>query len=486
LSLQKRTLGGLFWTFGQQVGVQGINFVVQLLLARLLLPEAFGLIALIQIFLAIGQSLLDGGMTSSLIRTKDPSQEDYSSVFFINIIASIIVYIILFLFAPLISQAFSLPELMLIIRVYAVSFIIQAFVGVQTTRLTVEMNFKLQTYMQIPSTLIGGLVGIWLALKGLGVWSLVWMQLVTSILFMLQHWFRTNWRPSFVLSKQKLSYHFKFGYKLTLSAILTSIYTNIYSVIIGKLFSVTQLGYYNQANTLRMFPVQNLTVSLQKVTYPLFSTLQDDNIKLKNVFKRITFLVFFIVSPLMLFLIIIASPLFRILLTEKWLPAVPYFQILSLSAIVYPLSIYNLNLLLVKGRSGLHFKLEIIKKVGSVFFLFLIIPYGIYGVVYAAAFSMLLHAFINSYFSGKIINYPLWEQFKNLLPTLIVSTVSFLITYLANYIVLNKIYELNDFSQISILFSLFFMTYVILSIIFNVHCLIEIKNIAKQFIMKFK
>src|SRR5690606_15654667 len=196
MSLKRKALSGVIWTFGQQISVQGINFVVQIVLARLLLPEAFGLIAMIQIFMAIGQTLMDGGMTSSLIRTKNPDQADYSTVFFINLFSSIVIYLILFFTAPYIALFFDQPLLTMVVRIYTISFIIQALVGVQTTRLTKEMNFKLQMYMRIPSTICGGIVGIVLAYKGFGVWALVWMQLVTTFLWMLQHWFKTDWRPS--------------------------------------------------------------------------------------------------------------------------------------------------------------------------------------------------------------------------------------------------------------------------------------------------
>src|SRR5690606_76912 len=300
MSLKKKAINGILWTLGQQIGVQGINFVVQIILARLLKPEAFGLIAMIQVFLAIGVALMDSGMISSLIRTKDADQADYSTVFFINLFSSIIIYLILFFTAPFIASFFEQPLLELIIRVYTLSFIIQALVGVQSARLTKEMNFKLQMYMQIPSSVIGGVVGIILAYQGFGVWSLVWMHLVKTFLFMIQHWFKTKWKPSLIFDKQKFKYHFNFGYKLTLSSLLTALYTNSYTLVIAKMFSATQLGFYNQANTLRMFPIRNLTTALQKVTYPLFSSIQDDNQKLKSVFKRITLLVFFIVYPVML------------------------------------------------------------------------------------------------------------------------------------------------------------------------------------------
>lgn len=429
MSLKEKTISGVIWTFSQQLGVQSINFVVQIVLARMLMPEAFGLIAMIQIFMYIGEALMDGGMTSSLIRTVNPDHKDFSTVFFINIISSLLIYCAIFFSAPAISHFFEQPLLTPVIRVYTLSFVIQALVGVQVTKLTKEMKFKTQMMMQIPSTIIGGITGVSLAYSGMGVWSLVWMHITTTTLFMLQLWFKSGWRPSFVFDKDKFKYHFNFGYKLTFSALLTSIYNNSFTLVIGKLFSATQLGFYNQANTLRMFPVRNLTSALQKVTYPVFSSIQNDDDKLKHVFKRITALVFFIICPVMLMLVLVANPLFRFVLTDKWLPAVPYFQILCLSAVFYPLSMYNLNIILAKGRSDLHFKLELLKKGISILFLLLIIPYGIMGAVYASGISMLIHAFVNSLYSGRLINYPISQQFRDIIPTFSISIVSWIICY---------------------------------------------------------
>lgn len=224
MSLKQKTISGIAWTLGQQVGVQGINFFVQILLARLLVPADFGLIAMVQVFMTIGAALMDGGMTSSLIRTKNADNRDYSTVFYMNIMASILIYGIVFFAAPLIASFFDQPLLTLLVRVYTLSFVIQALVGVQTTKLTKEMNFKLQMYMQLPSTLIGGIVGVVLAYQNYGVWSLVWMQLIMSFLFMIQHWFRSNWKPTLLFDKVKLKEHFGFGYKITLSTLLTTLF----------------------------------------------------------------------------------------------------------------------------------------------------------------------------------------------------------------------------------------------------------------------
>lgn len=483
MSLKNKTINGIIWTVTQQFSVQIINFSVQIILARLLLPEAFGLIAIIQVFASIGQTLMDGGMTSSLIRTKDLDQKDYSTVFFMNITSSIFIYTVLYFCAPFIAVFFEKDELTLLIRVFTLSFIIQALVGVQTTKLTKEMNFKLQMYMQIPATILGGIVGVLLAINGYGVWSIIWMSLTTTFFFMLQHWFRSSWKPSLVIDKNRLLYHFKFGYKLTLSSLLTNLYHNSYTIIIGKFFSTTQLGFYNQANSFRMFPVSNITTALQKVTYPVFSSLQDDNVKLRNAFSRITEVIFFIVCPIMLSLIVVAEPLFRFVLTDKWDPAVPFFQILCFSAIFYPLSMYNLNIILAKGRSDIHFKLELLKKGASITFLLLIIPFGIWGVILAQAISMLIHAGVNSYFSGKMMGYSIKEQITDITPTLILGFIVMFMTYLIELTFIN---DLNDFLRISIGLISYFTIYLTLSYFLKMNSILELRLIIKQGYSKYK
>ncbi len=465
MGLKDKALGGVVWTFSQQFGVQIINVIVQVVLARLLLPEVFGLIAMIQIFLAIGQTLMDAGMTSSLIRTENPDDDDYSTVFWLNIGSSIIIYLIIFAFSHPIAEFFSQPILSDVIRVYTLSFVIQALVGVQTTRLTKELNFKLQMFMQIPSTIAGGIVGVILAYKGFEVWSLVWMSLTTSTLFMLQHWLRIKWRPKLSIKKEKLKYHFNFGYKLTLSGILTTIYTNSYSLIIGKMFSAAQLGFYTQANTLRMLPVNNLTSALRKVTYPIFAMIQQNEAHLKSAFSKITNMVFFVVAPIMFLAALIAEPLFRFVLTDKWLPSVPFFQFLSLIAIIYPISMYNLNVILAKGRSDLHLKMEVTKKGVSSLFLLLVFPFGLWGVVIASGISMLIHAYVNCYYCGKLINFPIKEQIIDVLPIFILNTSIFISLFLFNFL-LSDIVKSNLVLIIVNSF-LYIFIYWVLAMVFN-------------------
>lgn len=487
MNLKNQTIAGVAWTLGQQVGVQGINFVVQIILARLLVPADFGLIAMVQIFLTIGAALMDGGMTSSLIRTKNADNRDYSTVFYMNLGVSILIYALVFLGAPLMASFFDQPVLTPLIRVYTISFVIQALVGVQTTKLTKEMNFKLQMLMQIPSTIIGGIVGVVLAFKGSGVWSLVWMQLVISFLFMVQHWIWSDWKPTLLFDKDKLKEHFGFGYKLTLSTLLTTLYSESYTIIIGKFFPASQLGFYRQAKILSMFPVSNLTKALQKVTYPVFSKLQDDNVKLRNSFKKITSVVFFVVTPVMLFLALEAKPIINLLLTDKWLPAVPFFQILCIFSLFYPLSMYNLNIILAKGRSDLHFKLEVLKKSLSVVVLLGSLFFGITGIVIASGISMLIHAVVNSTASGKLIGYPLIQQFKHFSPILLIGIVTSLIVKAISAF-LKKQVGFFDKDLFDIITSLLFfiIIYFFLNKLFKITALEETRKLKKYFLQREK
>lgn len=416
MSLKSQATAGLVWTFSQQFGNQIINFVISIILARLLLPEEFGLIGMVLVFITIGQALTDAGLTQSLIRDKEVDQEDLSTVFFFNLAASILVYFIIYFTAPYIAAFYDREVLIEIIRVLTLSFIISAFGAIQSTRLTKMMNFKTQTIISIPSTISSGILGVALAYSGFGVWSLVWMRVAESGIRTVQLWIYSKWTPSLVFSITKFKDHFNFGYKLTLSGLLDSIFSNIYIIIIGKYFSASQVGYYTRAQTMQQLPVSNISNALNKVTYPLFAFIQDDNKRLKRVYKQIMQTVVFIIAPILIFAAVLAEPVFRFLLTEKWLPAVPYFQILCVSGIFYPINAYNLNVLKVKGRSDLFLKLELIKKLLIAMSIVVALQFGIYGLLYSQAILSIVAFYINSYHTNKFINYSTWEQTKDIMP----------------------------------------------------------------------
>lgn len=434
MSLRKQAVSGLAWTFTEKFSVQGINFAVSVILARVLAPAEFGIIGMLSILMAVGNVLIDNGMTMSLVRTQQPTDDDYTVVFYFNLAASFLIYALVFLGAPFIAEFYDQPALTAISRVYCISFIIRALTGVHTARLAKALRFKEQMLIAIPSVFIAGCFGIWLATAGYGVWSLVYMNLIQVSLSSLLYWFRSRWIPSARFSTANLSSHLGFGYKLTISGILNALFENLNNLIVGKFFSAAQLGFFTRAASLKQFPVDNLAAALQRVTFPVFSSIQNDGPRLKLSYKKLMQQVLFWIAPLLTGMGVLAKPLFLLLFTEKWLPAVPYFQILCVTGIMHPLHLYNLNILNVKGRSDLFLRLEIVKKVYTIIGLLAVIPFGIYGLLWFQAVSTFLMFFVNTYYSGKLLDYPVKEQILDLLPifanTILMGIVVWLIQFL--------------------------------------------------------
>jgi O-antigen/teichoic acid export membrane protein len=476
MSLAKKALTGLSWTFAQQFGTQFINFIVSIILARVLLPEEFGLIGMLAIFMSVGNVLINAGLTTSLIRTETPDQRDYSTVFFINLTGSCIVYLIIFFSAPLIAYFFRQPALIAISRVYTLAFIVNAFSGVQLTRLTKQMDFKTQLTIQLPSLVISSLLGVSLAYFGYGVWSLVWMYLCQALLSALQLWFRTGWRPDFIFDKERFTKHFNFGYKLMLSGLIDALYNNAYNIIIGRIYPAAQLGYYARAMSMRQLPVQNLASALNKVTFPVFSSIQQDNERLKSAYKKIMQQVVFWTTPSLVVLGILAKPLFVLLFTDKWLPAVPYFQILCIPGILYPLQAYNLNILNVKGRSDLFFKLELVKRAFVTIGIIISIPFGIYGLLYFQIISSLFGYFVNSWYSGKMIKYGVKDQLRDIMPIILLSLIIGVFVWFIDSRILVPI-NCNDFGRVSIGIMIYFIAYLSAGIVLKFPSIADFKKL---------
>lgn len=439
MTLQHKTITGLIWAFIQQFSVQLISFCITIGLARILMPAEFGLIAMMAILISVGKSLLDSGLTSSLIRSNDLTQDDYSTVFYFNFGGSIAIYIIVFMLAPLIARLYHQLMLVPLIRVYTLEFILNAFYSVQNARLTKDMNFKAQMLIQIPSVLIGGVLGIVLAINGYGVWSLVWLALSQSFLSTIMHWWYSGWVPSLVFKKSCFRRHFGFGYKMTITGLMDIVFRNINILIIGRYYSLTQLGFYSRADSFSQLPITNISMVLHKVTYPMFTEIGDDDEKLKRVYRRIMQQVIFWTAPILILMIILAEPLFLFLLTAKWLPAVPYFQILCLAGIMYPLNAYNLNILKVKGRSDLVLKLETIKKAICLIGICCVTYFGIYGLLYFQLIFSVVAYYINGAYSNALIGYPLKEQFFDLWPILASAFIAGLVTFLFDSLIVGEL-----------------------------------------------
>lgn len=448
MSLKKQAISGMLWTFAQQFSVQGISFVVSIILARLLLPAEFGLIAMIGVFVGIANALISSGMTQSLIRTEKLDDDDFSTVFYFNLAVSIIIYFVIYAGAPFIASFYRQELLVEILRVYSIVFVIDSFSAIHVTKLTKSLNFKTQMKVAIPSLILSGLVGVIMAYKGFGVWSLVYSAITKSLFNSVQYWYWSPWRPLLLFKVQKFRLHFNYGFKIMLSSILDIIFTNGITIIIGRFFLPAQVGYYNRADTLKQLPVMNIATMVDKVTFPLFATIQNDDARLKNIYKKIMQMVIFLVAPVLLVMAALAEPLFRFLFTEKWLPAVPYFQILCLNGVLYPLHSYNLTILKVKGRSDLFLRLEIVKKIIIAVILIFSIQYGIYGLLYGSVISSVLCFFVNSYYSGKFLDYPALLQIIDILPLLFLGGLAAISAYAVDFILIQ--YAAADFIRLLI------------------------------------
>lgn len=457
MSLRKQAISGIIWTFSQQFGTQLISFVVGIVLARILLPSDFGTIAMFGILMGIAMTFVESGMTASLIRCKEVDDSDLSTIFWFNLVVSCLAYLIIYFCAPLVAKFYEVEILTPIIRIYSIILIINALVTVQRTRFIKDMDFKTSFKIKLPSLIIGGSTGILMAYLGWGIWTLVYYPIIQTSISTIQYWFYSKWRPSFVFDKEKFKYHFNYGYKLTLSGLLDITFQNIYIVIIGKVFSPAQLGFYNRADSLKQLPVSNLSKALNQVTFPLFAKISDNDGKLKEVYQKLMRVVIFIIAPVLCLLMVVAEPLIRFLLTEKWLPAVPYFQILAIAGILYPIHSYNLNVLKVKGRTDLFLKLEVWKKVIIIITILITVNYGVIGLVWGQVFISVISFFINTYYTGKIIHYGAFQQIKDLLPTLLVGGMISLIVYGLDAYIFYQMHDILRLIVLPLIYGILFM-----------------------------
>jgi len=456
MELKKQVTQGVFWVFTEQLGSQLVGFVINLVLARLLLPADFGTIALYGIVMSIATVLMSGGLGPSLIRHKEVDNTDFSTVFWFNVSASILLYLLIFFLAPLLADFYQLDIITSLLRVSALILIIDSFASVQVSRMLRQMDFKKAFKIQLPSLLLGGAAGIYFALKGYGVWSLVYAALIQNSLYTLQYWLYSDWRPSFVFDRIKFKLHFGFGSRMTLSALLDVIFNNLYTIIIGKLFSTTQLGYYNRADSLKQLPINNIAGALNKVTFPLFSKIQDDNERLRRVYKELLAVVIFLIAPVVALMIVSAEPLIRLLLTEKWMPAVPYFKVLALSGLLYPIHAYNLNILQAKGRSDLFLRLELIKKACIVLVIICTLQFGVMGLVWGQVILSVIALFINTHYTGRFLHYPLMAQLRDLFPSI---AKALLLGVLCGFFDFYYLSAFSDFIRLSILVFTYLLIY---------------------------
>jgi O-antigen/teichoic acid export membrane protein len=453
LNLNRKTFSGIIWTFLDLLINKSIFFISTLVLARLLSPYEFGLIGMIMLFFTIGKTFVDSGLNVSLIRTLSPTNLEYSTIFYMNLILSITAYLFMYIISPYVALFYHQPILSSLIKIYCLGFIITAVRIIPSTKLTKEMNFKAITFLSFPGNLIGFFVGIWMALNGFKVWSIVGLYLSTQIVTTACFWIYSDWKPNFLFSTKIMIYHWNFSYKLMFSAQLNTFFDNIYNILIGKYFNINTLGYYERAYTYNNYPTSIFSGLISKLTLPLFSLLLNENNgnnKMRNVYRKVHMFSFYIMAPLMVGSIILADPIFTLLLGIKWKPVIPLFQIICLSNILYPIHSLNINLLSIYGKSNLFLKLEFFKKILVLILIFISIRFGVYGLVWSSVVASILALFINSYYTGGLISYYLKEQIFDILPSFLTSIIMAIFMYLV-YINLDQ-YNL----YIQILIPLFF------------------------------
>ena len=426
-SLKNKTVKGVFWSSIERFSIQGVQFIIQIIIARILLPSDYGLIGMLAIFLAVSQSLIDSGFSNALIRKQNCSDTDYSTVFYFNIIIGVLLYGVLYISAPLIASFYRTPELVNITRVVAITLFINSLTVVQRAKLTKNVDFKTQTKASLTAAIVSGIIAIIMAYSNYGVWALVIQSVLNGLITMILLWILSKWIPGNVFSWQSFKEMFSFGSKLLVSGLIDTLYRNLFTLIIGKQFNKTDLGYYTRADQFAQFPSSNLTGIFGRVTYPILSTLQNDDKRLEEVYRKYLRLSAFGIFPLMTGLAALASPLIILLLTEKWLGVVILLQIVCFSYMWYPIHAINLNLLQVKGRSDLFLRLEIIKKATGVAILFITVPIGIEAMCIGSICSSIIALVINTHYTGKLIHIGFLKQMKDLFPTLLYALSMFLV-----------------------------------------------------------
>ena len=422
-NLRQKTLHALFWSFLERFGQQAIQFVISIILARLLLPEQFGLIAMLTIFMAIAQSFINSGFGQALIQKQDATHVDECSIFYFNILVGFLAAGLLCLTAPWIACFYNQPLLVPLTCALSLNLIINAFGLVQTTLLTKHIDFKTQLKVSVIATAVSGTIGVTMALNGFGVWSLVAQSLSSNLFRTVLLWFFNTWRPSLAFSFVSLRGMFAFGSRLLASGLLYTVFQNIYLVVIGKLFSPMALGFYSYAMRLQQLPVENISGIVSRVTFPVFSSVQNDKPRLKRGVRKALTMLVMINFPMMVGLAIVAKPLVLVLLTEKWAPCIPYLQLLCVVGMLYPLHVINLNVLTAQGRSDLFFRIEILKEILMVIAIAVTYRWGIIAMIYGQIATSCFAYLLNSYYTGKMLDYPITEQIQDLIPSLALASI---------------------------------------------------------------
>ena len=423
MNTKNSVFSNMVWRFAERCGAQLITFVVSIVLARLLAPEDYGKIALITVFTTILQVFVDSGLGTALIQKKDSDDLDFSSVFYFNFIVCLVLYAGMFFVAPFIAKFYEDISLTPIVRVISLTIIISGVKGIQQSYVSKNMLFKKFFYSTLGGTIFSAILGIYLAYAGAGVWAIVAQQLSNTTIDTFILWITVKWRPKKLFSWKRLKKLLSFGWKILVSALLDTVYTNIRSLVIGKMYSSADLAFYNQGDKLPSVIVNNINTSIDSVLLPTLAKEQDDRERVKNMTRRAIKISTYIMAPLMMGLAFCATSVVDLVLTEKWLPCVPFLQIFCITYMFYPIHTANLNAIKAMGRSDLFLKLEIAKKIVGMILLLSTMWFGVMAMAYSLLVSMITSMIINSWPNRQLLNYSFKEQMIDIFPSVTLAVV---------------------------------------------------------------
>jgi len=473
---KSRVLTSLLWKVMERAGTQGMQFVVQIIIARLLVPEQYGIIAIVMVFISIAQVFVQCGLNTALIQKKDADEIDFSSVFYLSLIVAALLYIIIYISAPFIASYYTQPLLVQVLRVLSITLFIGALNSIQNAFAMRNMLFRKLFVGSLGAVIISGVVGITAACNGLGVWALVAQQLTYQISVVIILWFVIRWRPRLLFSLDRIRTLFSFGSKLLISSLVDTLFINLRTPIIGRMYSPAMLGFYNKGQQIPQLIVTNINGSIQAVMLPTLSAFQDEKKRVKEIMRRSIVTSSFFIFPMMIGLAVVAEPLIKIILTDKWLPAVPFLQIFCFSFALWPIHTANLQAINAIGRSDIFLRLEIIKKTLGLIVLGLSLPYGVYAMAVGQVISDFLSTFINAYPNKKLLDYSYKEQWRDIIPSLLIALIMGSIVYLFKFL---------SFSAWQLLLLQVFVgiiLYVGLNIIFKIESFSYLINTIRQFV----
>ncbi len=434
-NMKKMVLSGLFWKVMENGGTQGIQFLVSVLLARMLTPAESGDVMLIMIFITIGNVFVQSGFNTSLIQKQKVDEADYSSAFYISAAIAFILYVILFFTAPVIASFYGQPVFEPVLKVLSVTLFFGAVTSVQSAVVARNMEFRKLCLASLFAALCSGVIGVFLAANKLGLWALVMQQFFYSFFLMVMLAFLVKWRPRLLFSVIKAKELFSYGWKILCSGLIDTVFNNVYGLVIGKLYNSAMMGQYSRGNQFPALIANNLGAAIQSVMLPAFSACQEDRERVKRMVRRSIVTSSYVVFPMMAGLIAVAEPMVTLLLTDRYLPCVPILRMLCVAYATWPLHVANLQAINALGKSEIFLKLEIIKKAVSMIALLVSIPFGIYTMVALKAVTDFICTFINAYPNKKLLNYSFLEQWKDVLPSLLLSAVMCLCSYGIQYVI---------------------------------------------------